>query len=188
MKEMDDNLDHEVRLWQEKLFARSVRRKCKLRHINDLIGTASNLSCLEVSAGDGMISSSLRSLGGSWKTAVSTKAAADSISYSLNENITLIDNCKLPFEDHAFDRLVVVDALKGIGDDSEFIHECHRVLKNDGWVIIHETRRVPVSFVAFLRRIFGLLPVAGGARRNGYKTSELFSILKDGFDVPETIV
>ncbi|NNJ69833.1 MAG: methyltransferase domain-containing protein [Kiritimatiellales bacterium] len=188
MKEMDDNLDHEVRLWQEKLFARSVRRKCKLRHINDLIGTASNLSCLEVSAGDGMISSSLRSLGGSWKTAVSTKAAADSISYSLNETITLIDNCKLPFEDHAFDRLVVVDALKGIGDDSEFIHECHRVLKNDGWVIIHETRRVPVSFVAFLRRIFGLLPVAGGARRNGYKTSELFSILKDGFDVPETIV
>lgn len=188
MNEMDDNLEQEIQRWQEKLFKCSIRRQRELEQISRLVGNTSNQLCLEISAGDGLISSRLRSLGGSWKTAVVTEAAADSISRSLNETITLIDNCKLPFEDNTFDQLVIVDALKGISDDHEFIHECHRVLKNDGWVIIHENRRAPVSAVHLLKQAFGLLPVAHGARRNGYTAAELFNSLKDGFDVPETIL
>jgi len=184
---MDINLDAEIRIWQEKLFARSIRRQRKLDRITELTGKTTNLQCLEISAGDGIISASLRALGGSWKTAVATEAAAVSLGYSISESVTLIDNGKLPFADNAFDRVVIVDALKRITDDYEFIHECHRVLKNDGWVIISESRRSPVSLVALLQRIFDISPIAKGQRRNGYKVGELFSILKDGFDVPETI-
>jgi ubiquinone/menaquinone biosynthesis C-methylase UbiE len=187
MNEMDNNLDTEVRLWQEKLFARSIRRSRKLSRIKAIVGTTRNFQCLEISAGDGIVSASLRSLGGSWKTAVSTKTAADSVSYCLSETITLIDNGKLPFDDHTFDRLVIVDALKGIADDYEFLHECHRVIKNDGWVIISETRRIPFSLVALLQRIFGITPISKGQKRNGYTVNELFHVLKDGYDVPETI-
>jgi ubiquinone/menaquinone biosynthesis C-methylase UbiE len=188
MREMDNNLDKEVRIWQEKLFERSIRRRAKIERIARLLGSTRNFQCLEVSAGDGILSARLRAQGGSWKTAVSTKAAADSIAYSVNETITLIDNGKLPFPDHAFDRLVIVDALKGFSEDYEFLRECHRVLKNDGWVVISEARRVPVSLVALFQRIFNVSPVSKGQRRNGYTVNELFQILKDGFDVPETIV
>lgn len=187
MSEMDINLDAEIRIWQEKLFARSIRRQRKLDRLTELTGKTTNLQCLEISAGDGIISASLRALGGSWKTAVATEAAEVSLGYSLNESVTLIDNGKLPFADNAFDRVVIVDALKRITDDYEFIHECHRVLKNDGWVIISEARRAPVSLVALLQRAFDISPIAKGQRRNGYKVGELFSILKDGFDVPETL-
>lgn len=187
MTEMDNNLDGEIRIWQEKLFARSIRRRNKLDRILQLVGQTINLQCLEISAGDGVISSELRALGGSWKTATVTEAAADSVAYSISEKITLIENGKLPFEDNSLDRLVIVDAVKGIADDYEFLHECHRVLKNDAWVIISETRRSPLSLVALLQRIGNITPMAKGARRNGYKPDELFNILKDGFDVPETI-
>ncbi len=188
MREMDNNLDAEVRLWQEKLFSRSIRRGRALERIKTLVGGTMNLTCLEISAGDGVISSKLRQLGGSWKTAVATKDAADSINYCVNEAITLIPDGKLPFEDGVFDRLVIVDALKHFADDYEFLHECHRVLKNDAWVIISETRRAPFSFVALLKSAFGLAATARGAARNGYTETELFDKLKDGFDVPETIV
>jgi len=188
MSETNINLDAEISIWQEKLFARSIRRHRKLDRIIELTGKTTNLQCLEISAGDGIISASLRGLGGSWKTAVATEAAALSLNHSINEPVTLIENGKLPFEDHAFDYVIIVDALKGIADDYEFIHECHRVLKNDGWVIISEMRRVPVSLVALLQRAFDISPMAKGRRRNGYKVGELFNILKDGFDVPETMV
>jgi ubiquinone/menaquinone biosynthesis C-methylase UbiE len=187
MQNMTNNLDTEIHLWQEKLFSRSIRRTRKLERITALVGNTLNLQCLEISAGDGMISSKLRELGGSWKTAVATEQAADSINYCLNEKITITSNGKLPFEDNSFDCLVIVDALKGFANDYEVIHECHRILKNDGWVIISETRRVPFSLVALFERILNVSPLAQGKKRNGYKREELFNILKDGFDVPETI-
>ncbi len=184
---MDKNLDEEVRLWQEKLFKRSIRRTSKLDRILNLAGKTTNLQCLEISSGDGVISASLRSLGGSWKTFVTTEKAGTSLGFNLNEKISLIENGKLPFEEHTFDRVVIVDALKGIAQDADFIQECHRVLKNDGWVIISEERRCPISFVALLQRMFSSSPIAHGYKRNGYSSGELFNILRDGFDVPEII-
>ena len=80
-----------------------------------------------------------------------------------------------------------MDALSGISDDYEFLHECHRVLKNDCWVIISETRRAPFSLVALFQRLFGISQTSAGEHRNGYTPNELFHILKDGYDVPETI-
>ncbi|MBN2163948.1 MAG: methyltransferase domain-containing protein [Pontiellaceae bacterium] len=188
MSESEINLDEEIRIWQEKLFKRSIRRRRKLERVSALIGNTSNLHCLEICAGDGIISASLRALGGSWKTAVSSNKAGESLHYSLKEKISRIENGKLPFDDGVFDRVVIVDALKGIQNDHEFIHECHRVLKNDGWVVINETRRTPFSATTMIRRILHILPMAKGQRRNGYMAGELFNILKDGFDVPETII
>lgn len=185
---MDTNLDAEIRLWQEKLFKSSVRRTRKLGKIESLVGNTSGLQCLEVSSGDGMISAHLRSLGGSWKTVVSSKSAADSVGYGINEKIVRSENGELPFDNHAFDMVVIVDALKGIAADHDFIRECHRVLKSDGWVVINEECRRPVSIVALLHRLFGVSPVAKGQKRNGYTNHELYNILKDGFDVPETLL
>jgi SAM-dependent methyltransferase len=187
MREMDNNLGGEIRIWQEQLFKRSVRRSRKLTRLEALIGQTSNFNCLEVSAGDGIVSAHLRALGGSWKTVVASRDAADSVGFHIAEKVQVTDLAKLPYEDHTFDRVVVVDALKGIAADYDFIHECHRVLKNDGWVVISEERRRPASVTALLQRLFGVSPMAKGQKRNGYSRGELFGILKDGFDVPEMI-
>lgn len=188
MREKDDNLDTEIRAWQEKLFSRSIRRGRELARVEQLVGGTINLQCVEVSAGDGVISSRLRRLGGSWKTVTPTSEAARSIKYCVNESVTVVKDGKLPYEDASLDRLVIIDALKYFENDYEFLHECHRVLKNDGWVIIHETRRAPSGLVAALKGVFGSSAIKRGAQRNGYKATELFDKLKDGFDVPETIV
>ena len=187
MNDMDSNLDQEIRIWQERLFKRSIRRNRKFERITELIGTTSNLQYLEISAGDGVISKSFRKLGGSWKTAVSNKMAADSVGYFLNETTTLIEEGKLPFEDHTFDRVVIVDALKDIANDYDFLRECHRILKNDGWVIISASRRATFSLPSLFQHLLRTTPVSQGKQRNGYTSNELFNILKDGYDVPETI-
>jgi 2-polyprenyl-3-methyl-5-hydroxy-6-metoxy-1,4-benzoquinol methylase len=188
MNEIENNLDDEIRLWQGKLFKQSIRRTRKLDKIETLLGNTANFQCLEISSGDGSISARLRSRGGSWKTAVSTEAAVSSIGYSTNETITLIENGKLPFEDHQFDRVIIVDALKGIATDADFIRECHRVLKSEGWVVISEECRRPITFKALFQQLLGTSPVSTGTKRNGYTGSELYNILKDGFDVPETVL
>ncbi|MDF7824863.1 methyltransferase domain-containing protein [Pontiellaceae bacterium B12227] len=185
MRETNNNRDTGVRVWQEKLLDRSIRRSRKLKRLKEAVGSSLNLQCLEISEGDGTISAQLRTLGGSWKTAPVSKEAADSISYSLSETLVPLENEKLPFEDHTFDRLIIVDALKRFDDDYEFLHECHRVLKNDGWLIIAEARRVPISLTSLLQHLFRLTPANQGAWRNGYKQQELFDKLKDGYDVPE---
>ncbi|WP_372795657.1 class I SAM-dependent methyltransferase [Pontiella sp.] len=184
---MTDSLDTEIRNWQGKLLGRSVRRTRKCKRILDALGQVSSFQCLEISEGDGSISMKLRALGGSWKTAVPTREASDSLKHSLSENIGFIHEGKLPYEDNTFDRLVIVDALKYIEDDYGFIHECHRVLRSDAWVVISETKRAPLSLTGLLQKLFGLGPATRGARRKGYRAAELFDRLKDGFDVPETI-
>ncbi len=186
MRETNDNLDNEVQIWQEKLFKRSIRRIRKSKKIENLVGSSVNAQCLEISAGDGIMSAHLRSLGGSWKTAVSTKNAADSIGYNINDPIVIMDHSKLPFDDHTFDKVVIIDALKGIAADQDFIRECHRVLKSDGWVIISEECRRPISITALLQYLLSVSPISKGQKRNGYTSTELYTILKDGFDVPET--
>ncbi|QBG47251.1 class I SAM-dependent methyltransferase [Verrucomicrobia bacterium S94] len=184
----DPQLDQKIRDWQDRLLSRSVRRTLKCNRMIKTLGSVSSFQCLEISEGDGAISARLRALGGSWKTAAPTRPASDSLKHSLSENISYIHNGRLPFEDQSFDRLVIVDALKYIDDDYTFIRECHRVLRNDGWVVISETKRAPASLTALLQKLAGTNPAARGAVRNGYKANELFDRLKDGFDVPETII
>lgn len=188
MNELNTNLNEEIRIWQERLFTRSIRRQRKFDQITELLGNISNLHCLEVSAGDGLVSRFLHEHGGSWKTATTQQAAKDSLSVFIPEQITLIENGKLPFEDGTFDRVVVVDSLRNIHQDQDFIRECHRVLKDDGSVIVNEMRRSRLGPTGILQRLLGVTPIAKGDCRNGYRENELFNILKDGFDVPETII
>ena len=41
--------------------------------------------------------------------------------------------------------------------------------------------------MALFQHLLGVTPISKGERRNGYTANELFHILKDGYDVPETI-
>ena len=177
---MDIDLSEEVVRWQEKLFSRSVRRQLRLRKIKELLGSVAGQRCLEICNGDGVISSRLRAEGGTWLTRVSDEAALTSLRYFVQEETGILQDGTLDLPDQSIDAVVVVDMLERMGNDREFIRECHRVLKPDGRLIIGVTRRGVCGLLNPSWRKRGLV-------RAGYTAPEFFDVLKDGFDVPETI-
>ena len=107
MSETNIQLDDECRRWQQKLFNGSLRRKVKLKRIQSLLGNTTQLNCLEISAGDGLISQTLRQHGGSWSTlAINENAATSSPNFMLHPSLHML--LKTPFPDGHFDLLVIV--------------------------------------------------------------------------------
>ena len=186
MKVMDDNLRNEAVRWQGKLFKRSVRRQTRLRKIKELINSTTNQTCLEITAGDGMISTGLREGGGRWKTLVLSEATKAALNWFVEDQVEVFPGVSIHEPDGTFDLVVIVDALERIRDDYAFIKECHRVLKPEGRLVLTAARKIVCLGVCPLRSMLGLSWRAKGLERPGYTSGELFEVLKDGFDVPET--
>jgi len=176
---MDVNLSNEVVRWQEKLFKRSIRRQAQLGKIKQLLGPVSHQCCLEICAGDGMISRQLRMDGGEWMTRVPDAAAETALGYFVKGGVRCLGGETIDAPDQSFDAVVVIDVLERIRDDHAFIRECHRVLKPDGRLVLSASRRGVFSLLGSSWRRKGLA-------RPGYSNAEFFDVLKDGFDVPET--
>jgi len=165
-----------------------IFRKCLplqvcLQEIIRVLGPSDDLDCLDIGDDNGMISYHLRKHGGKWSSAVAGRESADVVRQFLSENVVPMEDGTLPFEKKAFDCVVVVSALERFANDSAFIEECHRVLKPDGRLVVNVSRTKPASLVNFLRRLLGVTYQRKGRVRGGYTESELFTILKDGFDV-----
>lgn len=89
-------------------------------------------------------------------------------------------NGELPFEDRQFDALVLSHEMLPNGDKALFmIHECHRVLKTGGMFIMTVAFRKHFGLAALLNRGDHAHEEAGG----WYSEKEIFTLLKDGFDV-----
>ncbi len=186
MKAMDVNLRNEVVRWQEKLFKRSIRRQMRLRELRELIGITTNQNCLEITAGDGVISARLRDSGGRWKTLVLSNNVKTALDWFIPDQVEVLQNAGIKEADGTFDLVVIVDALERVRDDYAFIKECHRVLKSDGRLVITAARKLLCLGTCPLRSMLGLSWRAKGLERPGYTSGEFFEVLKDGFDVPET--
>ncbi|QHI69467.1 class I SAM-dependent methyltransferase [Tichowtungia aerotolerans] len=188
MKALDVNLRNEAVRWQEKLFRRSLRRQTRLCKLRQLLGTTANQDCLEITAGDGVISQQLRLDGGNWKTMVTDSAARDAMQFFVEHPISVFEDNTIDLPDHSFDAVVIVDALERVLADRALIRECHRVLRPDGRLVITAQRKLHFCLGSCpIRALLGLSWRRKGMARPGYTTREFFDVLKDGFDVPETI-
>jgi len=187
MKAMEQNISKEVLRWQEKLFQRSVRRQARLCEIKHLLGITSNQDCLEVTAGDGIISQKLRLGGGTWTTLATSHDAQVSLDYFVKPPAQVLEGETINAPDGSFDAVVITDALERIRDDYAFIKECNRVLKPDGRLIITATRKKAFGGGCPLRVLLGQSWRRRGLERGGYSSRDFFDVLKDGFDVPETV-
>lgn len=184
---MDKNLSDEVVRWQRKLFTRSIRRQVKLEKIKQVLGSVSNRSCLEICAGDGVISEKLRSEGGSWMTVAATVEGQVALNYFLKKDVPVLQDELIDLPDQSVDVVVLVDVLERMRDDRAFVKECHRVLKSDGRLILSVSRKTFFGQASgCLHLLLGLSWRRQGFARSGYTPREFFDVLKDGFDVPET--
>jgi len=147
------------------------------------LGSTDGQNCLDIGDDNGMIGYHLRKHGGKWSSVVTSPEALATVKQVLPENAFLMEKNTLPFKKKTFDCVVVVCALERFQNDSAFIEECHRVLKPDGRLVVNVARTKSVSLVNLVRRALGVTLQKKGWIRGGYTESELFTILKDGFDV-----
>jgi SAM-dependent methyltransferase len=79
--------------------------------------------------------------------------------------------------------VVVFNGMEGFPADDAFIEECHRILKPDGRLIVNVHHEKPFSLMRPLRSLLNTIREKRGLVCAGYSESQLFSILKHGFDV-----
>lgn len=168
-----------------RIFRKSVSMQMNLYAIIRSLKSTEGRMCLEIGTNNGMMSHHLRKLGGTWHTLVTDPQALESVRATVgDENVYLLEGeALLPFKKKVFDVVVVTDFLERLDEDESFIEECHKILKPDGRLVL-STRRVKTwTVIRLLRLILGLSRENLGLARVGYTESELFGVLKHGFDV-----
>ena len=169
--------------WHLQLFQKSVLKKAKLREIAGLLGPVDGKVCLDIGGDNGVISYHLRQLGGTWHSVDLTDKAVEAIRKLVGERVERITGPKLPFQDGFFDVIVIVDLLEHLQEDDQFVAECHRCLKPAGRLIVNVPHIKRWAFVPPIRRLLGLTDERHGHVRPGYTATQLFDLLKDGFDM-----
>lgn len=171
--------------WHLQLFKKSLLKQAKLREIRKLLGPVDGRTCLDVGGDNGVISYHLRRLGGTWYSVDLTEKAVESIRHLVGQNVYRIKGPELPFEDGLFDKVVIIDMLEHLEADGEFVEECHRVLRPKGELIVNVPHFKIYGLLPPIRHMLGLTEEEHGHVRPGYTTTQLFDLLKDGFDVEE---
>ncbi|HBA85772.1 MAG TPA: hypothetical protein DCZ95_16945 [Verrucomicrobia bacterium] len=172
-----------------KLFGYLWLQKMRLREIVGILGPVDSQACLDL-VNDEATSYNLRQSnvikGCRWHSSAVGASKFEALRKLVRENISMVEGAALPFENGQFDAMVVADHLEYLADDEKFIAECHRVLKASGRLVISVPRARPWSLVRIFRELTGLVDKSRPLARPGYTESQLFEVLKDGFDVQES--
>ncbi len=164
-------------------FRHSVPLRMRLHETIKITGTTEGLTCLDIGSPNGALSALLRKQGGRWHSAAFTKDAEASVGAAVDGNVHRVTDRTLPFKRKIFDLVVIFDGLEGFHADEAFIEECHRILKPDGRLIVNVHHDKPFSVARGLRSLLTTIRESPGLDYVGYSESQLFSILKHGFDV-----
>lgn len=138
---------------------------------------------LDIGMPNPVMSALLRESGGTWVSVGRSPEMAEDASRLLEQEVgCLSSGGGIPFEQHAFDGVVVSLGMLGAMEDPEFfIKECNRVLKSGGELILSTQYKKTLSWVNLLRnRLYALV---GGVVGRSYNERSLFRFLKTGFDV-----
>jgi SAM-dependent methyltransferase len=140
-----------------------------------------NKACLEIGFNTPAAQRQLRRLGGYW-TAVARDARRQKIgAAALGETVECLGtHGELPFEDKQFDWAVMaLGVLTGnAATDEPLIREVHRVTKVGGMIVLTVDHAKPMGLANLIARRRAPATACGC-----YTESDLFDLLKDGFDV-----
>lgn len=155
----------------------------KLLPMEDL----SRFACLDVGAPDPVFSSVLRSFGGAWRSVGRSPAHAAATAAFLGEPVGCLGaGGALPLPDRSFDVIVVaLDVFGAMPDPVAFAHECNRVLKPSGLLILSvQARRFFSAADALRRRRF---PSSSDPYSASFTEASIYGLLKNGFDVQQLV-
>lgn len=185
---MQDSFDPDsAASWRMRLYRKSLTQQAQLRHLRRFLSPTEGKRCLVVGGGEGMIPYLLRQEGGDWVGAEIDDAAAGFLRVWFGEDrVFRLEGAELPFDDDAFEVIVVNGALVRIRDDALFLKECHRCLQAGGELLVHVPRIKSFSVNRGLRNVLGLTGERLGRVRPGYRPRDLYEISKDGYDIVES--
>lgn len=157
-----------------------------MRQVTRMLPTVRGLRCLDIGGDTGVIPLLLRELGGDWHSVDLDEESVRAIQSLVGDQVTRIErDGKLPFPDDHFDVVVILDMLEHLQDDAAFIAECHRVLRENGRLILNVPHYRKFAMLPPFRKLLGLSDQLHGHLRPGYTPTQIFDLLKDGFDVEE---
>jgi SAM-dependent methyltransferase len=168
------------------LFNKSVLKQAKFRQIVSRLGDPTGKRGLDIGADNGVISYLLRQRGGHWHSADLDERAVQSIRQLVSTNVHRIDGGRTPFDDAAFDQIVIVDFLEHIPDDRGFARELARITRPGGQIIINVPHLKPGSLLNRVRHAIGLTDEWHGHLRPGYSLEGLRQLLGSAFEIEES--
>jgi len=169
--------------WHLKLFQKSLLKQDKLRAISSFLDTPVSGRCLDIGGDNGVISYFLRQKGGEWWSTDLEQATVNSIRSLVGTNVFRTDGKEIPLEDGFFDIVIIVDFLEHIRDDSGFVKELWRVMKDDATLIVNVPHVKKLSFLIPIRNFFGMTDEKHGHLRPGYCIADLRKLFKDRFEI-----
>ncbi len=173
--------------WQLALFAKSVASQARRRALRRLLGEAPVVRGLDLGGDNGVISYLLRQRGGCWDSGEIDDAAVRAIAAMVGERVHRIEPPALPFDDAAFDTVVVIDLLEHVHDDRALVGELARVLRPDGRLIVNVPHAKPLAVLRPLRLALGLTDAWHGHVRPGYTLGQLRRLLAPWFTIERHI-
>ena len=169
--------------WAVALFNRSVLKQAKYRQILAHLADPAGKNNLDIGADNGVISYLLRQRGGEWHSADLDERTVISIRQLVGSNVHQIDGGPTPFQNAAFDQVVILDFLEHVRDDRAFAQELGRILRPGGRVIINVPHLKPHSLLNRFRHAIGLTDEWHGHLRPGYTAESLRQVLGPDFVV-----
>lgn len=93
---------------------------------------------------------------------------------------------KIPFKDETFHKILLSSVLQMVEDDEALSKECHRVLKEDGTIVLS----VPIEYI-YIPRLNKLkdklIEMFGSQGKGFYEYSDVIELLqRRGFEIQET--
>jgi SAM-dependent methyltransferase len=169
--------------WALALFSRSVLKQAKFQQILAHLDDPSGKNNLDIGADNGVISYLLRQRGGEWHSADLDERTVMSIRRLVGSNVHQIGGGPTPFQNAAFDQVVILDFLEHVRDDRGFARELGRILRPGGRVIINVPHLKPHSLINRFRHAIGLTDEWHGHLRPGYTAESLRKLLGPDFVV-----
>jgi len=166
-----------------KMYQRSLVDPERFVTLMDCAGPLGGGQGLIVSGDAGMLSRKVCKAGGGWLAVTPPGPGVDSKRELLGALLHELEGDELPAEDASFNIVVVIDFLENQEDEEHWVREFHRVLKPGGRLLIAAPAFKAWSVARSLRKALGF----GEATRrpHGYRTQELYNLLKNGFDILE---
>ena len=165
--------------------AGAPRQRQLWRQVSRMLGPVRVQAGLDLGVGPA-VSARLRERGGAWCSLDVPGAPYEALRRIIGENVWPLEGERLPFDDQTFDCVVAADLLLAAEDDEAFIHECHRVIKPAGWILIAVPYVRSGLLLGPVRRLLGMTAAREGWNRLGYTAVDLYEVLKNGFDIQET--
>lgn len=184
------DLSEILRLRAQVFDATPLRRRLS-RILGDLLGRTAGQQVLVMTADEAMttalISSGEAAEATEWSAVAEDSTRAELLKgLGLSHVATAEPLPNLPFAEASFDAAVLSHVLEYTVRPEEFMARLHAVLRPKTRLILHVRRRRH-SLAGLFRRWAGMVDPARPPVRAGFTPAELFDVIKDGFDVQETV-